>query len=571
MTGDHSIDDLPRNDAVDNAVRESMEYDVVVVGAGPGGLAAAIRLKQLAKESGTDVSVAVIEKAASVGDHILSGAIVDPIALTELFPDWKTRGAPLETPVTEEKFLLLGPRLHLALPMFALPPLMHNKGCYVASLADVVRWLGKQAEALGVEIYPGMAASGLVWDETKKRLKGVVAGLFGLDRENKPSAAFQPGVNLLAKYVFVAEGARGSLAKAIIAHFKLDAESEPPKFGLGVKELWQVAAKVHRPGFVQHTVGWPLDNATGGGSFMYHFGDRYVAIGHIVHLNYKNPYLSPFEEFQRFKHHPAIGRYFAGGNRISYGARAITEGGLQSLPKLSFPGGALIGCAAGFVNVPRIKGSHNAMKSGMLAAEAAYAAIVAGRSGDILSGYQSAFERSWIFDELTLVRNAKPLLSRFGTLVGGAFGVLDMWFQTLFSGVSLLGSMKHGRSDADATEPAALHREIVYPKPDGVVSFDRMSSVYLSNTHHRKDEPNHLRLIDPDVPVKLNLPRYGEPARLYCPAGVYEIVYEGGSGPRFQINAENCIHCKTCDIKDPSHNIVWTTPEGGEGPIYPNM
>jgi electron-transferring-flavoprotein dehydrogenase len=555
----------------DDNEREAMDYDVVVVGAGPAGLSAAIRLKQLAAEAGAEISVAVVEKGSEVGAHILSGAVIDPRALNELIPDWKEKGAPLETPVKHDRFVALGPQGDITIPMFPMPKFMHNHGNYIASLANVCRWLATEAEALGVEIYPGMAASEVVYTE-EGAVKGVVAGVFGIGKDGERKGDYQPGLELHAKYTFVAEGVRGSLAKEIQAKYNLTKGKEPQKFGIGLKEVWQVPDEVFESGLVQHTVGWPLDDNTGGGSFMYHFGDNYVAIGFVVHLNYRNPWLSPFDEFQRLKHHPAIRRYLAGGKRIAYGARAITEGGLQSVPKLSFPGGVLIGCSAGFVNLPRIKGSHNAMKTGMLAAEAAFAAIQAGRGGDDLVEYEAAYQSSWVRKELHIVRNAKPLWSRLGTWVGGAVVMADLIVSNLTGGFSFFGTLKHGKTDAASTGQAKDYKPIVYPKPDGVLSFDKLSSVFLSATNHEEDQPAHLRLGDPSIPIEVNLPRYGEPARLYCPAGVYEVLYdEAGANPRFQINAQNCVHCKTCDIKDPSQNIRWTTPEGGGGPNYPNM
>ena len=547
-----------------DSTREAMEYDVVIVGAGPAGLSAAIRVKQLSPET----TVCVLEKGSEVGAHILSGAVVDPIALNELIPDWKEKGAPLNTEVTEDRFYVLGKAGAMRLPNFLMPPLMNNHGNYAVSLGNVCRWLATQAEGLGVEIYPGFAASEVLYREDGS-VAGVVAGVMGIAKDGTHKPDYQPGMELRGKYVFIAEGVRGSLAKEIIAKFNLSEGREPQKFGLGMKELWEVKPENHRPGQVTHTMGWPLGLKTGGGSFMYHLEDNLVSIGFVVHLNYQNPHLYPYMEFQRFKHHPMIAQVLEGGRRVAYGARAITEGGLQSVPILAFPGGALIGCSAGFVNVPRIKGSHNAMKTGMLAAEAAVAALQAGREADTLNDYQSAYEGSWVYQDLKKVKNVKPMWSKFGLLFGMGLGGLDMWLHTIFG--FGLGTWKHGKPDYAILKPASECKPIDYPKPDGVLSFDRLTNVAFSATSHEEDEPAHLKLKDSSIPISVNLPKWDEPAQRYCPAGVYEVVKVDGQEPRFQINHQNCVHCKTCDIKDPSQNINWTVPQGGEGPNYPNM
>ena len=550
--------------------REGMEFDVVVVGAGPAGLATAIRLRQLAAEHGQEVSVVVLEKGSEVGAHILSGAVIDPIGLSTLIPDWKEKGAPLDTQVTEDRFIYLGPAGELPLPNFAMPPLMNNHGNYIGSLGNLCRWLGEQAAELGVEVYPGFAAAEVLYDEDN-RVVGVATGDMGVGRDGKPTENFTRGMELRGKYTVIAEGARGSLAKQLITRFALDGDSGPQKYGIGLKELWEVTPEKHKPGLVQHTLGWPLDDATGGGSFLYHYGENLVAVGFVVHLNYQNPYLAPFEEFQRFKTHPAIRDTFAGGKRIAYGARAITEGGWQAIPKLTFPGGVLVGCSAGFVNVPRIKGSHNAILSGIHAAEAAFDAIVAGRQHDKLETYETAVRTGPIAKDLRSVRNAKPLLSRFGTRIGTFLSGADMWLNTIIPGVGLGYTLKHGKADYASLKRASQSKKIEYPRPDGVLTFDRLTSVSFSATNHEENQPVHLTLKDPSIPIAHNLPEYAEPAQRYCPASVYEVV-EGEDGkPRFQINAQNCVHCKTCDIKDPAQNINWVVPEGGGGPNYPGM
>ena len=559
--------------AYDAPEREAMEFDVVIVGAGPAGLSAAIRLKQKAAESGEDINVVVVEKGSEVGAHILSGAVLDPVGLDSLLPGWRDMdGAPTDTPVASESFKLFGPGGSISLPVFAMPPMVQNHGCYIVSMGNVCRWLAEHAEGLGVEIYPGMAASQVLYREDGS-MRGVVVGEMGIGADGERKDSYEPGMELVGKYVLIGEGVRGSLAKQLIAKYDLEANSDPQKYGIGLKELWEVKPEKSRPGHVQHTFGWPLKDDTGGGSFCYHYSDNTVALGFVVHLNYKNPYLYPYGEFQKFKTHPEIAELLEGGKRIAYGSRAITEGGFQSIPKLTFPGGALIGCAAGFVNVPRIKGNHNAMLTGMMAAEAAFDAVRGGREGDELTAYVDAFNASSVREELRRARNAKPLWTKFGTLVGGiAFAGMDLWSNTILSGFSVFGTLHHDKTDAASTEPASKHKPIDYPKPDGVVTFDRLTNVSFSATNHEEDQPAHLKLNDASIPIAVNLPTYAEPAQRYCPAGVYEVLTDdGGANPRFQINAQNCVHCKTCDIKDPSQNIVWTVPEGGGGPNYPNM
>jgi electron-transferring-flavoprotein dehydrogenase len=545
--------------------RETMEYDVVIVGAGPAGLSAAIRLKQLAAEKGTEVNVCVLEKGSEVGAHILSGCVMDPRGIDELIPDWKEQGAPLDTPVVEDRFLFLSEKKATQTPDWALPSIFRNHGNYIVSLANVVRWLGQQAEALGVEIFPGFPAAQVLYDE-QGSVCGVVTGDLGIGKDGEPTGEFQLGMELHAKYTLFAEGSRGNLGKLLQERFDLRRGVDPQTYGIGIKELWEIDPAKHKAGLVVHTAGWPLATDTYGGSFLYHMANNQVAIGFVVGLGYTNPYLSPFEEFQRYKTHPAIRTFLEGGKRVSYGARAITAGGPVSLPKLVFPGGALIGCDAGFLNAARIKGSHAAIKSGMMAADAAYHALTAGREKDELSAYPAAYQDSWLAEELHRTRNFKQWMSK-----GLYLGTAMVGFEQKVLGGKVPWTLHHKHADHEMLKPAADCKPIVYPKPDGKLTFDRLSSVFISNTNHAENQPAHLTLRDASVPVNVNLATYAGPESRYCPAGVYEYVAAESGGERLQINAQNCVHCKTCDIKDPTQNIVWVTPEGGGGPNYPNM
>jgi len=544
--------------------REAMDYDLVIVGGGPAGLSAAIKAKQLAQSSGKDISVCLLEKGSEIGAHILSGAVMDPKALSELFPNWKEMGAPLETEVSKDQFLFLSADNSYQVPNWMLPECFKNEGNYIVSLANVTRWLGQQAENLGVEIFPGFPAAEILYNE-QGAVCGVITGSMGLDKEGKPTDQFQLGMELRAKYTLFAEGSRGHLGKQLISQFSLDKDTDPQSYGIGIKELWEVEPSKSKPGLVVHTAGWPLESDTYGGSFLYHLGDNKVAVGLVVGLSYKNPYLSPFEEFQRYKLHPKIRATFEGGKRIAYGARALTAGGLNSLPKTVFPGGALIGCDAGFLNASRIKGSHAAIKTGMLAAQAAVTAINENRSADILSAYPAAFQNSWLHTELNQARNFKPWMSK-----GLYLGTLMVGLEQKLLGGNVPWTVHVKHADHECLEPAAQHQPIIYPKPDGKLSFDRLSSVFISNTNHAENQPSHLTLKNDSVPVDINLKTYAGPEQRYCPAGVYEYV-ETDSKPRLQINAQNCVHCKTCDIKDPGQNIIWITPEGGGGPNYSAM
>lgn len=557
----------------DEIQRESMEYDLVIVGGGPAGLCAAIRFMQLAQEKGEERTCVVLEKGGEIGAHILSGLVLDPKALDELIPDWKEKGAPLTSAVSRESYKLLGPQGAFTFPNFLFPKLMNNHGAYAGSLANVCRWLGEQAEAMGVEVYPGFAASDVVYGDDGA-VRGVVAGVNGiaLDGSHKPD--YEPGMELLGKYTLFAEGARGSLTKQVKKRFDLEADCDPQKYGIGLKEVWSVPEEGFEEGYVQHTFGWPADTRhSSGGGFLYAFrdnGEPFISVGYVVHLNYQNPYISPYDEFQRYKHHPEIVKHIEAGKRVAYGARAITSGGIQSVPRLGFPGGALIGCSAGFVNLPRIKGTHNAMKTGMLGAECAFAAIADGRANDALDEMDAAYRESWVYEDLSKVRNTKPLMERFGTLMGAVFSMPDMYLRSWF-GFGYLPTLGHAKSDAEALKPASKFKPIDYPKPDGVISFDKLTNVSFTNTYHGEDQPIHLQVENEALQKSSEWEVYAGPSARYCPAGVYEWVEEANGEMRFQINSQNCIHCKTCDIKDPNQNINWVTPEGGGGPAYPNM
>ena len=550
--------------------REAMDVDVVIVGGGPAGLAAGIRLMQLATERGRELNVVLLEKGAEIGAHILSGAVIDPVGINQLIPDWKQQGAPIETPVADDRFLYLGPAGGLRLPNFLMPPLMNNHGNYIVSLGAVCKWLAERAEGLGLQIFPGFAATEILYD-ADGRVTGVATGDMGIGKDGKPTDAFQRGMELRARYTLIAEGARGSLAKQLIKRFELDNGHQPQKYGLGMKELWEVKPERHQKGLVQHSFGWPLGNSTGGGSFLYHYGENLVSVGFVVHLNYKNPHLFPYEEFQRLKTHPMIRETFEGGKRIAYGARAITEGGWQSLPDLVFAGGALLGCAAGMVNVPRIKGSHNAILSGIAVAEAAFDAIAADRLHDRLDAYEEAVRNGPVAADLRRVRNVKPLWSKFGTAAGITLGGLDMWLNTIIPGTGLGYTLKHGKPDHATLLPASECTPIDYPKADGRLTFDRLTNLAFSGTNHEEDQPVHLKVGDLALQASSELATYAGPSNRYCPASVYEWVTEADGSKRFQINAQNCVHCKTCDIKDPNQNINWTVPQGGGGPVYPGM